>query len=254
MIPFPDLKEFLEEKYHKYNNPSFIDQDPISIPHFFTRKEDIEIAGFLTATISWGNRAGIVKDATRLFTMMDCTPFEFIMNSSAPDLKPFGSFYHRTFNGQDCIFFMESLRNIYQNYGGLEDIFSGMNKGGIKESIAYFRNVFLEVKHQSRSDKHIANPSGGASAKRILMFLRWMVRNDGRGVDFGLWKKIDTMNLYCPIDVHSGNVARKLGLLKRKSNDWKAVEELTANLRKFDPADPVKYDFALFGLGVFERF
>jgi uncharacterized protein (TIGR02757 family) len=250
----PDLKNFLEEKYLRYNNPSFISLDPISIPHLFSRREDIEIAGFLTAIISWGNRTSIVKDANRLLSMMDCSPYDFIRNSSPSELKAFKSFYHRTFNGEDCIFFLRSLKTIYNSHGGLGQLFSGVNRTGIRQSLVHFRSVFLETTHLVRSEKHLADPSKGSSAKRILMFLRWMVRNDRNGVDFGLWRHIDTANLMCPLDVHSGNVARKLGLLTRRSNDWKAVEELTANLRKFDPADPVKYDFALFGLGIFEKF
>ncbi|MCX6252680.1 MAG: TIGR02757 family protein [Bacteroidetes bacterium] len=254
LLTHNELFDFLEEKYLQYNNAAFIDTDPVSIPHLFSRKEDIEISGFLTAILSWGNRAGILKDARKLFSMMDCSPHDFILNASPSDLNPFRFFYHRTFNGDDCIFFLQSLKNIYQKYDGLEKLFTPVYQGNLSETISSFRARFLETGHQKRSEKHLANPAKGATAKRILMFLRWMVRNDKGGVDFGIWKNIDPSILLCPIDVHSGNVARKLGLLNRKSNDWKAVEELTANLRSFDPADPVKYDFALFGLGVFEHF
>ena len=254
IIPASELSEFLEFKYQQYNNTSFIGTDPISIPHQFSRKEDIEISGFLTATISWGNRASILKDGNKLLEMMDCSPYEFILYASSSEIKSFASYYHRTFNGKDCIFFLEALKNIYLNHHGLEDLFSVDTETGMKGAISRFRSVFLEKKHLQRTEKHLADPEKGASAKRILMFLRWMVRDDHKGVDFGIWKHISPASLMCPLDIHSGNVARKLGLLKRKNNDWKAVEELTGNLRLFDPEDPVKYDFALFGLGVFERF
>jgi uncharacterized protein (TIGR02757 family) len=249
-----ELLDFLEAKYDQYNRPEFIETDPISIPHRFSRKEDIEIAAFLTATISWGNRPSIVKDAKKLLGMMDHTPYEFILHSGRYETEQFESFYHRTFNGTDCIFFLESLKNIYQHHDGLESLFLPNDTTGIKGALCCFRSTFLEIDHPRRSEKHIADPYKGASAKRLLMFLRWMVRHDKRGVDFGLWKKITPSSLMCPLDVHSGNVARKLGLLQRKQNDWKAVEELTENLRQFDAEDPVKYDFALFGLGVFEKF
>ncbi len=249
-----ELSDFLEAKYEQYNRPEFIETDPVSVPHRFTRKEDIEIAAFLTATISWGNRPSIVKDADKLLAMMEFSPYEFILQSDRSQTKRFESFYHRTFNGKDCIFFLESLKNIYQNHEGLESLFLPVDTSGIKGALCRFRKAFLEIDHPRRSEKHIADPCKGASAKRLLMFLRWMTRNDHRGVDFGLWDKISPSVLMCPLDVHSGNVARKLGLLKRIQNDWKAVEELTESLRQFDPEDPVKYDFALFGLGVFEKF
>lgn len=249
-----ELLDFLEAKYEQYNRPEFIETDPISVPHRFTRKEDIEIAAFLTATISWGNRLSIVKDAEKLLGMMGFSPYEFILHSGRYETEGFESFYHRTFNGTDCIFFLESLKNIYQHHEGLESLFLPDDTTGIKGALCRFRSTFLEIDHPRRSEKHIADPCRGASVKRLLMFLRWMVRNDKRGVDFGLWKKITPSILMCPLDIHSGNVARKLGLLQRKQNDWRAVEELTENLRQFDPEDPVKYDFALFGLGVFEQF
>ncbi|MEI6901198.1 MAG: TIGR02757 family protein [Bacteroidota bacterium] len=264
VLPQKELSEFLEFKYHQYNSTEFIETDPISIPHLFTKKEDIEIAGFLTATISWGNRKSILKNAKKLMEMMDHSPYSFVMDAEEQDLEPLRRFVHRTFNGEDCLFFIKALRNCYQNHGGLENIFTspllleekgpGDEANLLKGSISRFRKTFLETEHLPRSEKHIADPSRNSSAKRILMFLRWMVRQDQHGVDFGLWKGISPADLMCPLDVHSGNVARKLGLLYRIQNDWKAVEELTANLRKFDANDPVKYDFALFGLGVFERF
>ena len=249
-----ELFDFLEAKYEQYNRPEFIETDPISIPHRFSRKEDIEIAAFLTATISWGNRTSIVKDADKLLRMMDDDPCDFILNSSPEETRRFELFYHRTFNGKDCIFFIESLKNIYRHHKGLEALFQPVDTTVIKEALCRFRRIFLEIDHPIRSEKHLADPCKGASAKRLLMFLRWMTRNDQRGVDFGLWSKIAPSVLMCPLDIHSGNIARKLGLLKRKQNDWRAVEELTENLRQFDREDPVKYDFALFGLGVFEHF
>jgi uncharacterized protein (TIGR02757 family) len=249
-----ELKEFLDQKYLEFNTPDFIEKDPISIPHQFTKKEDIEISGFLTAIISWGNRASIVKDANQLLGMMDCTPFDFITHASESDFKPFRSFYHRTFNGDDCIFFLQALKKIFRDFGGLEFCFNRVNENGMKGRISEFRQKFLYTSHLKRSEKHLSDPSKGSSAKRLLMFLRWMVRNDSRGVDFGIWNEIKPSELICPLDIHVGNVARKLGLLKRKSSDWQAAEELTARLRKFDPEDPVKYDFALFGLGIYEKF
>src|ERR1051326_4114900 len=241
------LKEFLGEKCELYNRPAFIESDPVSIPHLFTKKEDIEISGFLAATIAWGQRPTIIKNATRLVQWMDMSPHDFILNATEKDLAPFKKFVHRTFNGSDCIFFMRALKNIYTKRGGMENAFRGRDA---KEAIAGFRKIFFSIKHPSRTLKHVSDPAAGSSAKRLNMFLRWMVRNDKRGVDFGTWNNLSPAQLMCPLDVHSGNVARKLGLLTRKQNDWKAVEELTANLRELDPSDPVKYDIALFGLGV----
>jgi len=250
------LKDFLDEKSDFYNHPGFIPEDPISIPHQFSLKEDIEIAGFLTATIAWGNRKSIIKNANQLLEMMDYAPFEFIVGIETVDLKRFSSFVHRTFNGIDCVFFLESLSNIYKNSGGMEVIFSKPVQNGmsVKKAIINFRQVFFELPHLHRTEKHLANPLSHSSAKRLNMFLRWMVRADNRGVDFGIWKSIKPADLFCPLDVHSGNVARKLGMLTRKANDWKAVEDLTEILRKLNPDDPIKYDFALFGLGVNEKF
>lgn len=246
------LKEYLDEKVEKYNCPDFIELDPISIPHQFTNRHDIEIAAFLSATIAWGNRKAILKSAKQLMNWMDHSPYDFIANHTENDLKPFENYVYRTFNGKDCIFFLKSLKNIYLNHGGLQKIFtdSFKNSGSIKAAIVTFRELFLSIDHEARTTKHIANPNKGSSAKRVNMFLRWMVRDDNNGVDFGLWKEIDKKHLLLPLDVHTATVARKLELLCRKSNDWKAVEELTNNLRSFDSSDPVKYDFALFGIGV----
>jgi uncharacterized protein (TIGR02757 family) len=248
-----ELKEFLDFKYDQYDQIRFIEGDPVSIPHRFAKKEDIEIAGFLTAAISWGQRKTIVINANKLMEAMDFSPHDFIINAGKEDLNTFKSFKHRTFNGTDCLFFLESLKNIYLNHGGLEKVFSNINPE-IKSSIVNFRKLFFSIPFPARTMKHIADPQAGASAKRINMYLRWMVRKDERGVDFGIWKNISPSQLYCPLDLHTGNVSRKLGLIARKQNDWKALEELMVHLRAFDPEDPVKYDYALFGLGIFEKF
>jgi uncharacterized protein (TIGR02757 family) len=247
------IKDFLDEKYHQYNNRSFIENDPVRIPHLFSKKEDREIAGFLAATIAWGNRKSIINNSIKLMNLMDNAPGEFVLHHSPKDLKRFETFVHRTFNGKDCLFFLRSLKNIYRYHGGLESAFGGLSDGpgfGIKQNIVNFRNRFLETAHLPRSEKHLSNPSQKSSAKRLCMFLRWMVRKDKKGVDFGIWRNISPAQLCLPLDVHTGNVSRSLGLLTRKQNDWQAVEEITSVLRKLDSKDPVKYDFALFGLGV----
>lgn len=255
-IPIDELKEFLEIKVEKFNRPEFIADDPVLIPHLFSKKEDIEIAGFLVATISWGKRISIIKNGKELVRRMDFAPSEFIGNASAEDFKSFEKFVHRTFNGSDCVYFLKSLQNIYNNYRGLENVFTGAFKKGriIKDAISGFREIFFELQPAGHALKHVADPLKNASAKRLNMFLRWMVRHDGRGFDFGLWQGINQSELCLPLDVHTGNISRKLGLLNRNTNDWRAVEEVTANLKEFDPQDPVKYDFALFGLGIYEKF
>ena len=250
-----ELKSFLDEKVEIYNNSNFIESDPIQIPHLFTLKEDIEIAGFLIATIAWGNRKSIINNGKRLVDMMGHSPYDFVMNFSNNDSGSLSNFVHRTFNSEDLFYFFKSLQNIYKNHGGLENIFSKhAEKNSLQASIHHFKKIFFELDHLPRTEKHVSDPLKNSAAKRINMFLRWMVRNDNAGVDFGLWKSISPSLLSCPLDVHSGNVARKLKLLNRQQNDAKAVNELDAALRKLDPKDPVKYDFALFGLGVFERF
>lgn len=250
-----ELKDFLDEKVILYNNTQFIDSDPIQIPHLYTLKEDIEIAGFLTATISWGNRKMIIKNAQRLMEMLGNSPYDFVMNHNENQLEHLAPFVHRTFNSDDAITFIKALQNIYKNHEGLETLFSKhQEKKSLQKSIHEFKKVFFEIDHLTRTQKHVSDPLNNSAAKRINMFLRWMVRNDANGVDFGIWKSIPSACLSCPLDVHSGNVARKLGLLNRKQNDGKALLELDTNLRKLDANDPVKYDFALFGLGVFEGF
>jgi uncharacterized protein (TIGR02757 family) len=262
-----EIKQLLDSRVNQYNSLDFIHSDPIQVPHRFSRKEDIEIAAFLTATISWGQRKSIINNANRLMELMDNSPYEFLMDTpifsdgftrseavTNPDFKRIKDFAHRTFNGDDCLYFFDSLRNIYLHYQGLESIFTtGYNsEGSAFGALKHFRNVFLSIPHANRIRKHISDVNANSSAKRLNMFLRWMVRNDDNEVDFGLWENIPASALMLPLDIHSGEVARGFGLLERKQNDWKAVEEITSVLRSFDPADPVKYDFALFGIGVFE--
>lgn len=250
-----ELKEFLDEKVLQYNHPKFIESDPIQIPHQFSKKEDIEISAFLTATISWGNRKMIINNATKMMKLLDNSPYDFILNHSIKDLEHLNSFVHRTFNHIDLQQFIKSIKHIYKKHGGLEESLSVKNNSKTyQKAIHEFKLKFFEINHQQRTQKHVSDPLKNSAAKRINMFLRWMVRKDKTGVDFGIWKTHNPANLSCPLDVHSGNVARKLKLLKRKQNDWKALEELDFNLRKMDKNDPVKYDFALFGLGVFEKF
>ena len=250
-----ELKEFLDTKVNQYNNPKFIESDPIQVPHQFNKKEDIEIAGFLTATIAWGNRKSIINNAKRLMFLLDNAPFDFVLNHRETDLEKLQPFVHRTFNGNDCIQFIKSLQHIYKHHNGLEAVFAKHSEShSLQKSISNFKSTFFEIEHLKRTQKHISNPLKNSAAKRINMFLRWMVRSDNAGVDFGIWKSLTPSQLSCPLDVHSGNVARKLGLLKRKQNDAKALLELDTELRKLDINDPVKYDFALFGLGVFEGF
>ena len=248
------LKELLDIKSEEYNNTSFIENDPIQIPHEFKTKEDIEISGFLTATIAWGNRKSIINSSKRMMELLENDPYNFIINHSDNDLKSLLGFVHRTFNGYDFIQFVKSLKNIYCNHGGLEMVFfNHMKDNSLHNSIHQLKNIFFEIEHLKRTRKHVSDPFMGSAAKRINMFLRWMVRKDNKGVDFGIWNSINQKNLSCPLDVHSGNIARKLGILKRKQNDHKAVLELDNSLRKYDESDPVKYDFALFGMGANEK-
>jgi len=255
MIKRSELKSFLDYKVEQYNSPGFIKTDPVQIPHQFSKKEDIEIAGFLTATIAWGNRKSILNNASNLMELLEYSPFDFVMNHSETDLISLENFVHRTFNGTDLQYFVQSLKNIYLKHDGLEAVFTKYAEANsLQISIHQFKQLFFELPHPSRTQKHVSDPLKNSAAKRINMFLRWMIRNDAAGVDFGIWKSLSPSQLSCPLDVHSGNTARKLGLLKRKQNDGKALLELDRSLRKFDPADPVKYDFALFGLGVFEKY
>lgn len=244
-----DLKILLDSNVEYFNCRAFIDSDPIQVPHTFTCREDIEISGFLTASLAWGQRPVMIRNSFSLVESMPDGPYRFLMEADDERFSYFENFKHRTFNGIDCVFFLKSLQNIYQHHGGLKGVFEeGFGiYGNIPSTIAHFRNVFFEIPFPKRTLKHIADVENNAAAKRINLFLRWMVRKDDKGVDFGLWE-IPASALYMPLDLHSAKVSRELGLLKRKQNDWKAVQELTYRLREFDPADPVKYDFALFGL------
>ncbi len=255
MIKHEALQGLLDEAYDRYNQPDFIEEDPISIPHQFRQKEDIEISGFLTALIAWGRRVMIMRNAQSLVERMDLAPYEFVMQASEEELARLDGFVHRTFNAIDAHALVLALRRVYQEEGGLEAIFAN----GLTETSENVYSALTSARTQllasadfpKRSQKHVANPATGSSAKRINMYLRWMVRKDKRGVDFGIWKGIGMHQLICPLDVHTGNVGRKLGLLTRKQNDWKAALELTNALRAFCPEDPVKYDFSLFGLGAY---
>ena len=249
-----ELKSFLDEKVTLYNHPNFIESDPIQIPHRFSTKEDIEIAGFLSATIAWGNRKMIINNASKMMDLLGNSPYDFVMSHSPEQLEYFDNFVHRTFNAIDFQTFIRGLKHIYTNHNGLEAIFEKVESNSVQMNISDFKKKFFEIEHDKRTQKHISDPMSNSAAKRINMFLRWMVRNDNAGVDFGIWKNVSPAYLSCPLDVHSGNVARKLGLLTRKQNDAKAVAELDTNLRILDADDPTKYDFALFGLGVFEHF
>lgn len=249
---FKDIKDLLEVKVKQYNRPDFIVDDPIAIPHSFHQKEDIEISGFLVATIAWGKRNMIIKNGFRLMELMDQAPYDFITHAQDTDIAKLKGFVHRTFQFQDLSYFIKTLQRMYQYDGGLENVFSlGATQ---KERIVHFHQYFFQPPFPQRTVKHVANPAKGSAAKRLNMFLRWMVRNDKCGVDFGLWKQIPMADLHCPLDVHTGNIARKLGLINRKPNDWKAVEELQGHLVRMDPLDPCKYDFALFSLGNYENF
>lgn len=249
------LKEFLDEKVNKYNHPDFIVSDPIQVPHSYTQKEDIEISAFLSATIAWGNRKSIITNANKLMERMGNSPYDFVMSFNETQEHHLEGFVHRTFNSADAVTFIKGLQNIYANQNGLEAVFfQNKSADSMQPAISAFKNVFFSIPHQPRNAKHLSDPLKNSAAKRINMFLRWMVRTDKAGVDFGIWKSISPALLSCPLDVHSGNVARNLGLLERPQNDAKALALLDTELRKLDPIDPVKYDFALFGLGVFEKF
>jgi uncharacterized protein (TIGR02757 family) len=250
-----ELRDFLEAKYESFNISTFIDDDPVSIPHRYTSKSDIEIAAFLTATISWGNRKSIIKSASRMMELMGDAPHDFVMNHTARDLKALKGFVHRTFNAEDLSDFIRALKNLYGEHVSMEHFFaeSIAANGQASPAISAFKQRFFSLPHAARAEKHVSDPLAGSSAKRINMFLRWMVRSDKNAVDFGIWKNILPAHLSIPLDVHSGNVARQLGMLTRKQNDARAVEELDTVLRKLDPVDPVKYDYALFGLGAIEK-
>lgn len=247
-----ELKEMLEELYLRYDNPDFIEADPISIPHSFDSQLDREVSGFLAATIAWGNRKAIVKSAHRMMDYLDRRPYEFVMGASEGEIATLGNYVHRTFNGVDLECFVRALRRICQQSGSLGEWFQGEydRSHDMRKVLAAFRREFFDFPHPARSEKHLSSIEKGAACKRINMYLRWMVREDIHGVDFGYWSRIPASALYLPLDLHSGNISRQLGLLGRKQNDWKAVEEVMVPLRQADPLDPVKYDYALFGVGI----
>ena len=253
-LSFDEKKEILEEYYQFYNTTDFIPKDPIAIPHLFDQKEDIEIAGLIAAIFAWGNRQTILNKSKEFLTLMDNAPYDFILNAKDADLKPFANFKHRTFNGIDAGAFIKSLNNIYNNHGGLEGAISqsiDKEHKNVKEGLIKFKELFLlQDDFPSRTKKHIASPTSNSSCKRLNMYLRWMVRSDARGVDFGIWSKIKPAQLVCPCDVHVIRVATFLGLNEQSIANWTMAETLTNKLAAFDAADPVKYDFALFGLGV----
>ena len=255
---FKQLKEFLDKKVEEYNTVSFINSDPISVPHHFHKKQDIEIAGFFSSIFAWGNRTIIINKSILLMQLMDNSPYDFIISHNEKDLKRFFGYKHRTFNVTDLLYFIYFLRYHYTHNSSLECAFSKwMNPGDetIENALTGFHHYFFNLPDApQRTRKHIATPERGSTCKRLNMFLRWMVRKDNSKVDFGIWKSIKPNQLICPIDVHVGRVASKFGLIKRNSIDWQTALELTSNLKKMDFMDPVKYDFALFGLGVAERF
>ncbi len=255
-MSFLHIKELLDQKHDQYNQPSFVATDPIQVPHSFSAREDIEISAFLTASIAWGQRKTIISNAQKLMQLMGNQPFDFVMNANKNQLQRLDNFKHRTFNSSDLLFFIHSLKNIYAQHGGLKTVFENAysQTHSIKESLVHFRTIFFEPQHLPRTTKHISDVSKNSTAKRLNMMLMWLVRNDRRGVHFGLWDKIPMSALFLPLDVHTGNISRKLQLLQRTQNDWRAVDEITTVLRTFDANDPVKYDFSLFCLGVVEKF
>lgn len=255
---FDDLKGFLDRKVEQYNQPGFIVNDPICIPHTYKLKQDVEITAFWASILAWGQRVTIINKCRELFSMMDNQPYDFVLNHSENDLKPLLKFKHRTFNDIDTLYFIEFFKYFYQKHDSLEDAFlSGLKQTDqdMGHALIKFHDEFFDLPEAPvRTRKHIATPARKSACKRINMFLRWMVRKDDKGVDFGIWKNISPSLLVCPCDVHVERVARRLGLIERKQMDWRTAQELTDNLRLFDPTDPVKYDFALFGLGVEEKF
>jgi uncharacterized protein (TIGR02757 family) len=263
-----DLRTFLDKKVAEYNTPSFIPDDPVSIPHEYSLKQDIEISAFFTAIFSWGNRTNIIRKTQELMQLMDRSPYQFILQHEEKDLIPFLGFKHRTFNATDLLYFISFFRHHYDHHASLEDAFLLPWESGEREvaathlkawradgALSAFYHYFFSLPDAPpRTRKHIAAPEKNSACKRINMFLRWMVRRDGQGVDFGIWRRIPTARLICPLDLHVARVAKRFNLLSRKSSDWLAATELTDNLRLLDPKDPTKYDFALFGLGVIEKY
>ena len=246
------LRETLEYLYDKYNRPEFVETDPISVPHAFARLEDTEIAGFLAAAIAWGNRKVIVRNGRRMMEYLDNEPYDFVCNASPTELAGLQRFVHRTFNGGDFTDFVMCLRGVCRKWGSVGEMFQSLyeQSGDMAQVLSAVRREFFATDHNRHSERHFSSIDKGAACKRLNMYLRWFVRRDGRGVDFGAWTRIPMSALYLPLDVHSGNMGRALGLLGRKQNDWKATAEITASLREFDAEDPVRYDFSLFGAGI----
>lgn len=252
-----ELKRLLDEKVQVYNQPSFIDKDPVCIPHRFTAKQDIEISGLFAAVLAWGNRTAIINSCNKIMGWMDNAPHDFIVNHKDTDLKPFIHFAHRTFNATDLLYFIALLQHHYGNHHTLEDAFTAGEKytqNNVKQALVHFHNYFFSIEHPERTRKHIATPERNSACKRLNMYLRWMVRKDDAGVDFGIWNNITPAQLVCPLDVHVARVAHRLGLLPADKADWKNAEALTLLLKELNPDDPAIYDYALFGLGMAERF
>ncbi len=251
------LKEFLDGKVKLYNQPGFIEKDPVCIPHLFSKKQDIEIAGLFAAILAWGNRTTIINNSRKLMMWMGNAPHDFIRNHKDTDLKPFVHFAHRTFNATDLLYFISFLQYHYLRFDSLEDAFvpgKHYKEENVEQALVHFHNYFFSIEYPERTKKHISTPARGSACKRINMYLRWMVRRDSNGVDFGVWKKIRPAQLICPLDVHVARVAERLGFLDNIKSNWANAIQLTAHLKLLNPKDPAVYDYALFGLGMAERF
>lgn len=256
MNELKELKRFLDSKVAFYNKAAFIAQDPICIPHSFTVRQDIEISGLFAATLAWGNRTTIINSCRKIMLWMDNEPYDFICNHKETDLKAFMHFAHRTFNTTDLLYFISFLQYHYAHYSSLEDAFAPEKKyreADTEKALVHFHNYFFSIEHPERTKKHVATPVRNSACKRLNMYLRWMVRTDNCGVDFGLWKKISSKQLVCPLDVHVARVAARLGLIPDIKSNWKNAVLLTNQLRLMNDADPAVYDYALFGLGAEER-
>jgi uncharacterized protein (TIGR02757 family) len=250
------LKKFLDAKVRLYNQPAFIEKDPISIPHQFHKKQDIEISGLFAATLAWGNRTTIINNCKKLMDLMDNSPYDFILNFRETDLKPFIHFVHRTFNATDLLYFLHFLQYHYRQHPSLEDAFvpaARYNEDTVGPALIHYHQYFFSMEHPERTKKHVATPDRNSACKRLCMYLRWMVRKDAAGVDFGIWKKIRPQQLVCPLDVHVARVAERMNLLPNNKSNWTNALELTARLREMNPKDPAIYDYALFSLGAEER-
>lgn len=247
-----ELRDLLEHLHDRYNRPEFIENDPISVPHSFTSRDDREVAGLLASTIAWGNRKAIVKSAHRMMQYMDNAPADFVRNASEGELARLGSYVHRTFNGEDFKDFVRGVRGMFERFGGIGEFVENRYEatGSMAQVLSDFRREFFACDHNSHCEKHLSSIDKGAACKRLNMYFRWFVRRDERGVDFGEWRKVPMSALYLPLDVHTGNMGRALGLLTRRQSDWKATVEITESLREFDAEDPVRFDFSLFGAGI----